>query len=159
MVIDNMENTFITPVFAGSTSVRDAAGTLIENVAKATRRKQIKLNADGTALDEGYLDSLFREVRQLYKLNEIEVTPVEPAGTVPAESGQSAESQNVQPESTPPAGESAPAPETETTADPHDLGPLPSTSVAMIAALIGVWVIMGAVVVIGLIRKHRNNNS
>ena len=38
LLIDNIYNTFITPVFNGSASLRDAAGTLIENVTKSVRR-------------------------------------------------------------------------------------------------------------------------
>jgi multiple sugar transport system substrate-binding protein len=40
MLLDNIDNTFITPVFNGSTSLRNAAGQLIENVAKAVKRKK-----------------------------------------------------------------------------------------------------------------------
>ena len=38
LLIDNVDNTFITPVFNGSASLRNAAGQLIENTAKSTRR-------------------------------------------------------------------------------------------------------------------------
>ena len=40
LLIENTENTFTTPVFNGSTSVRDAAGQLIEDVTKSVRRKR-----------------------------------------------------------------------------------------------------------------------
>ena len=56
----NIGNTFVTPVFNGSASLRDAAGQLIENVAKATRRKQ--------TVDEAYMDALFDDVSSLYRL-------------------------------------------------------------------------------------------
>ncbi len=60
LLMANTENTFVTPVFNGSTSVRDAAGQLIENVNKAVRRK--------TTVDEAYMDSLYKEVISLYRL-------------------------------------------------------------------------------------------
>ena len=40
MLLDNIDKTFITPVFNGSASVRDAAGQLIENTTKSVRRSQ-----------------------------------------------------------------------------------------------------------------------
>jgi multiple sugar transport system substrate-binding protein len=40
LLLDNTENTFVTPVFNGSASLRNAAGQLIENVNKGVRRKQ-----------------------------------------------------------------------------------------------------------------------
>ena len=40
LLLDNIENTFVTPVFDGSADLRDAAGELIESVTKAARRKQ-----------------------------------------------------------------------------------------------------------------------
>ena len=60
LLLRNIDNTFVTPVFNGSASLRDAAGQMIENVAKSTRRKQ--------TVDEAYLDALFEEVTSLYRL-------------------------------------------------------------------------------------------
>jgi len=60
----NVNNTFVTPVFNGSASLRDAAGQMIENVAKSTRRKQ--------TVDAEYLDALFAEVTSLYRLDQLE---------------------------------------------------------------------------------------
>ena len=59
-LLDNIDNTFVTPVFNGSASLRDAAGQMIENVAKSTRRKQ--------TVDDDYIDALFEEVTSLYRL-------------------------------------------------------------------------------------------
>ena len=61
--LDNIDNTFVTPVFNGSTSLRDAAGQLIEEVTKSVRRKQ--------TVDEGYLDKLFTDTAALYHLDQI----------------------------------------------------------------------------------------
>ena len=62
LLLDNTENTFVTPVFNGSASLRDAAGMLIENVAKATNRKQ--------QVDDAYYEKLFEDMRALYHLDE-----------------------------------------------------------------------------------------
>ena len=61
LLMANTANTFTTPVFQGSTSVRDAAGLLIENVTKAERRKQ--------PVDEKSLDQLRTDACSLYQLN------------------------------------------------------------------------------------------
>ena len=63
LLMDNTDNTFVTPVFNGSTSLRNAAGQLIENVNKSIRRKQ--------EVNEEYMAALFEEVSALYRLNQI----------------------------------------------------------------------------------------
>lgn len=67
LLVDNVDNTFVTPVFAGSSSVRDAAGQLIEEVTKARRR--------GNVVNEAFLNNLFNEMNVLYHLDQ--VSPVE----------------------------------------------------------------------------------
>ena len=62
LLLDNVENTFTTPVFNGSTSLRDAAGQLIEDVTKSVRRKQ--------EVNDESMEELFDEVTSLYHLNE-----------------------------------------------------------------------------------------
>ena len=62
LLIDNTENTFVTPVFNGSASLRDAAGQMIENVTKSSRRRQ--------TVDDKYLDNLFSEMNALYRLDQ-----------------------------------------------------------------------------------------
>ena len=61
LLLDHMSDTFTTPVFSGSASLRDAAGALIENVAKASRR--------GMTVDEAYIAKTYEDVRSLYKLD------------------------------------------------------------------------------------------
>ena len=61
LLLDNTENTFVTPVFNGSVSLRDSAGQLIETTAKSTRRKE--------TIDEAYMDKLFDDVTALYRLD------------------------------------------------------------------------------------------
>ncbi len=62
LLLENTENTFVTPVFNGSASLRDAAGQLIENTVKSVRRKE--------TVDEAYLDELFEDVTALYRLDQ-----------------------------------------------------------------------------------------
>ena len=40
LLIDNIDNTFVTPVFNGSASLRDASGQMIEDVVKSVNRKK-----------------------------------------------------------------------------------------------------------------------
>ena len=63
LALDYTENTFVTPVFNGSASLRNAAGQLIEEVTKATRR--------GKTVDSDYIDSLYGEMISLYRLDGI----------------------------------------------------------------------------------------
>ena len=57
-----MDNTFITPVFNGSASLRNAAGALIEETGKSVNR--------GIKITSTQLDNTFKRVESLYKLNE-----------------------------------------------------------------------------------------
>ena len=63
LLMENTENTFVTPVFNGSASLRNAAGQMIEDVKKSARR--------GENIDEKYLDNLFAEMTALYRLDQI----------------------------------------------------------------------------------------
>jgi len=65
LLLDNIDNTFVTPVFNGSASLRDAAGQLIENVVKSVRRKQ--------TVDEAYYEKLYGNITSLYHLDQISV--------------------------------------------------------------------------------------
>ncbi len=82
LLIDNMDNTFVTPVFNGSASLRDAAGSLIEEVTKSVRRKQ--------TVDDGYLEKLYGDTTSLYHLDEAGrvggAAPGEDMGPLPAAS-------------------------------------------------------------------------
>lgn len=61
LIMDNTGKTFITPVFNGSTSLRNAAGQLIEDVCKSERRKE--------TVDEAYMASLYNNVIMNNHLN------------------------------------------------------------------------------------------
>lgn len=58
--------TFVTPVFNGSASLRNAAGQLIEDVNKSVRRRQ--------TINNKYLSSLYSDVSSLYRLDQIQVS-------------------------------------------------------------------------------------
>lgn len=64
LLLDNIENTFVTPVFNGSASLRDAAGQLVENTVKAVRRNQ--------TVDEAYMEGLYEDMISLYRLDQRE---------------------------------------------------------------------------------------
>ena len=62
LLLNNMDNTFITPVFNGSAALRDAAGQLIENVTKSVRRKQ--------EINDEFIEKLYSDVSSLYHLDQ-----------------------------------------------------------------------------------------
>lgn len=62
LLIDNTENTFVTPVYNGSASLRNGAGQLIENTTKSVRR--------GETIDDAYFEKLFTDITSLYRLDQ-----------------------------------------------------------------------------------------
>ena len=62
LLLENTENTFVTPVFNGSASLRNAAGQLIENVTKSMRRHE--------TVDEEYFEELYSSISSLYRLDQ-----------------------------------------------------------------------------------------
>ena len=64
LLMDNVENSFTTAVFNGSTSLRSAAGEMIEDVTKAVKRKK--------NVNDKYIDKLYSDVTALYRLDQIE---------------------------------------------------------------------------------------
>ena len=81
LLIENTENSFTTPVFNGSASLRDAAGNMIElTVSSATKNRVI---------DEDFMELLFSRVVSLHKLDQIQIkdTPQkQELGNIPTES-------------------------------------------------------------------------
>ena len=63
LLLEHTGDTFVTAVFNGSASLRNAAGQLIEDTTKATRRKQ--------TVDDAFLDSLYSEMSSLYRLDQV----------------------------------------------------------------------------------------
>lgn len=79
LLLDHIGNTFVTPVFNGSASLRNAAGQMIEEVAKSTRRKE--------TVDEAYMEELYAEMISLYRLDQIDNSGgLMTLGEMPAES-------------------------------------------------------------------------
>ena len=107
LLLDNVDNTFVTPVFNGSASLRNAAGQMIEDVTKSIRRKQ--------TVDDSYMVNLFDEMTSLYRLDQI-----------------------------------------STSEGKADLGPLPATSVALLAVLAAAWVGILAYVAWDARKKKKN---
>ncbi len=66
LLLDHIDDTFTTAVFNGSASLRDAAGQLIEGVARARNEKKL-------VIDDAYIDSLFKDTVSLYRLDQIEL--------------------------------------------------------------------------------------
>ena len=64
LLLANTENTFVTPVFNGSASLRSAAGQMIEEVVKAIRRNQ--------PVDDKSIDALYEKMTSLYRLDQIQ---------------------------------------------------------------------------------------
>lgn len=63
LLLDYTHHTFVTPVFNGSASLRDAAGQMIETVTKSVRRKQ--------EVDDAFLDNLYKDMISLYRLDQV----------------------------------------------------------------------------------------
>ncbi len=62
ILLDNIDNTFITPVFNGSASLRNAAGLMIEETGKSVKR--------GIEINDRQIETIFNRVKSLYKLGE-----------------------------------------------------------------------------------------
>ena len=76
LLLENTERTFVTPVFNGSASLRNAAGHLIESVTKSMRRKE--------TVDESYFETLYADTTTLYKLDQKSIAERADLGELPA---------------------------------------------------------------------------
>ena len=63
LALEYTDKTFVTPVFNGSASLRNAAGQLIEEVAKGARRNK--------TIDDAFIENLYGEMTSLYRLDGI----------------------------------------------------------------------------------------
>ena len=144
MVLENIGNTFTTPVFNGSATLRESAGQMIENVATSIRRKQ--------TVDDAYIDKLYSDMISLYHLDLYGTIKDEPEPVKEPETNEAGETAEV------PATTAA---EKETTApsDPKDLGPLPAGARALLISLAAVWVLLGAAWLIGRIRAGKKKHA
>ncbi|MGM9601207.1 MAG: ABC transporter substrate-binding protein [Faecousia sp.] len=75
LLLSNTENTFVTPVFNGSASLRNAAGQLIEEVTKGVRR--------GKTIDDAFYDKLYSDITSLYRLDQIRSKNTADLGPLP----------------------------------------------------------------------------
>lgn len=80
MFLQNINNTFVTPVFNGSTSLRNAAAQLINSTVKSVRRRE--------TIDDAYFENLYGEVTALYRLDQLSASKDSrmELGPMPAES-------------------------------------------------------------------------
>ncbi len=62
LLMDHLADTFITPVFNGSASLRQAAGQMIEETAKAARRKK--------EMNDTFIAKLYADMISLYRLDQ-----------------------------------------------------------------------------------------
>lgn len=63
LLLEHVEDTFVTPVFNGSTALRNAAGQLVESTVKSARR--------GETIDAAYIENLYDDTASLYRLNQM----------------------------------------------------------------------------------------
>ena len=63
IVRDYSDKTFVTPVFNGSASLRNAAGQMIEESVKALRRKK--------DVNDEFFNTLFADTNSLYRLDQV----------------------------------------------------------------------------------------
>jgi len=61
LLLENTDKTFVTPVFNGSASLRNAAGQMIEEVVKAERR--------GGDVNSAYVNNVYRNMISLYRFD------------------------------------------------------------------------------------------
>lgn len=66
LLMDNIDKTFVTPVFNGSASLRDVSGQLIENVTKSVNRKE--------TVDKKYIDALYEDMISLHRLDKSKIS-------------------------------------------------------------------------------------
>ena len=78
LLLENTEHTFVTSVFNGSASLRDAAGNLIESVCKAVRKKK--------DVNDTFISDLFAETISLYHLDQISRSAGKDLGPLPTTS-------------------------------------------------------------------------
>ena len=65
IILNNLDNTFITPVFNGSASLRRASGEMIDQVVNAMVARPKK------TVDDPFIDSLYEDMVSLYRLDRL----------------------------------------------------------------------------------------
>ena len=69
LLMEHTEHTFVTDVFNGSASLRNAAGQLIENTTKSVRRKE--------EINDAYFTKLYDDMNSLYRLDQVNTEAAE----------------------------------------------------------------------------------
>lgn len=78
LLVDNIENTFVTEVFNGSASLRTASGQLIEETCKGVKR-----NKD---INDEFFKQLYEDINSLYRLDQTSsITSKTDLGPLPSE--------------------------------------------------------------------------
>ncbi len=72
LLMKHTADTFVTPVFNGSASLRSAAGQLVENTVKGARRKQV--------MNDEFIQKLYDDVKSLYRLDQIGIVTAKAEG-------------------------------------------------------------------------------
>ena len=128
LLLENVDDTFVTPVFNGSASLRNAAGTLVEQAVKNGYRKK--------DTDDAFITQLYSGTIALYHLDKSAVVDPDAQETQApgSESGESAEPAQ-------PGTESSQGKTSE---------PLPQTAKALLYCVAIAWV---GIAVVWLVRK------
>ena len=136
LLMNNVDDTFVTPVFNGSASLRNAAGTLVEQAVKNGFRQK--------DTDDAFISKLYDDTIALYHLNKSAI--VDP-GTPETEP---------EPASTNEAGETE-APASTEQAEPAGTNkePLPKTAKALLYCIGIAWAGIAAVWLIRRIKEKK----
>ena len=134
LLINNVDHSFVTPVFNGSASLRNAAGTLVEEAVKNGYRKKVT--------DDAFITALYDKTIALYHLDKSAI--MDPA--VPVTEPETNE-----------AGETVAPPETEVQPQPGNTEPepLPKTARSLLYCLVIAWIGIAIVWLIRMIRIKR----
>ncbi len=135
LLMNHMSDTFVTPVFDGSTLLRQAAGYLIEETRDRGSR--------GKEFDDAAIEGMFRDANELYGLSGIRVQqektdePAEPedSGTAPETAGAA--------EGKTGGGGDGDGTEVMSMQDIGSGGELPPASKALLIAIPSVWLLLG----------------
>ena len=131
LLMHHTSDTFVTPVFNGSASLRSAAGELIESTCKGARRKK--------EMNDEFIKNLYAEVNGLYRLDQIEAK--KPETETEEETPEEGQTSEEIPEGT----------KTE------EARPLPTASIILLIAIPLVWIVIGTLTLIGKRKNKRKH--
>lgn len=152
LLMEHTDDTFVTPVFNGSTSLRDAAGQMIENVTKSVKRKQ--------EVNETYMEELFADMVSLYRLDQGGVKDVlsdvdaggdgSAAGSGAGNTGDGGAGSGDSVNGTGVTGGST---------NTRDLGELPTTAKILLGSLVAAWILIILYVVRDYLKQKKLTNK